>query len=121
MLKRVRDAERAGKPFMTVEHAVHKLTADIADFHRIDAGRLVPGARADIVVLDPRHLDDAVEAIHEAPFPGLPELQRLVRRNDDTVRAVLVNGRVAWQGAEGAADLGTNHDYGTLLPLSVAG
>lgn len=118
MLKRVRDAERAGRSFMSVEHAVHKLTADIADFHRIDAGRLVPGARADVVVIDPDRLDGSVEAIHEAPFPGLPELPRLVRRNDDTVKAVLVNGRVAWQGGEGATDLGTSGDYGTFLPFA---
>ena len=121
MLKRVRDAQRAGRPFMTVEHAVHKLTADIADFHRIDAGRLAPGARADVVVVDPQRLDDTVEAIHEAPFPGLPGLRRLVRRNDDTVRAVFVNGRVAWQGGDGSADLGTSGGHGTVLPLGGGG
>ena len=70
MLKRVRDAQHEGRAFMTVEHAVHKLTADIADFYRIDAGRLDEGARADVVVIDPARLDDTVEAIHEEPMPG---------------------------------------------------
>jgi N-acyl-D-aspartate/D-glutamate deacylase len=118
MLKRVRDAERAGRPFMTVEHAVHKLTADIADFHRIDAGRLAVGARADVVVIDPERLDDTVEDIHEAQIPGFGELQRLVRRNDDTVRAVLVNGSVAWRDGAAARDLGTSTRYGTLLSMT---
>ena len=120
MLKRVRDAEAAGRPFMTVEHAVHKLTGDIADFHRIDAGHLAPGRRADVVVVDPERLDDSVEAIHEAPMPGFDGLSRLVRRNDDTVRAVLVNGRVAWRGGAPADDLGTSRGYGTFLPYAGA-
>ncbi len=89
MLKRVRDADLAGRPFMTVEDAVQKLTSDIADFHRIDAGRIAPGCRGDLVVIDPTRLDESVEAIEEAPMAGFPELQRLVRRNDDTVRAVV--------------------------------
>ncbi len=117
MLKRVRDAERDGRAFMTIEHAVFKLTADIADFHRIDAGRLVRGARADVVVIDPERLDDSVEAIHEAEMPGFGGLQRLVRRNDATVRAVLVRGAVAWRNGAAAADLGVGHQYGTVLTL----
>ncbi|MFZ4584337.1 MAG: N-acyl-D-amino-acid deacylase family protein [Acidimicrobiia bacterium] len=128
MLKRVRDAQAAGRPFMTVERAVQRLTSEIADFLRIDAGRLAIGARADVVVIDPGHLDDSVEEIHEAPMRGLPELQRLVRRNDHTVRAVLVNGNVAWRGpdadrsapAQAAPDLGTARRYGRVLKLGAA-
>lgn len=117
MLKRVRDAQRARRPFMTVESAVHKLTADIADFLRIDAGRLAVGARADLVVIDPERLDDTVEEIHEAEMPGFPGLRRLVRRNDDTVRAVLVNGRVAWSDGAAAPELGTSRAFGAVLPI----
>lgn len=117
MLKRVRDAQRAGRAFMTVEHAVQKLTGDIADFYRIDAGRLGQGARADLVVIDPAHLDDSVEAIHEAPMAGFPGLQRLVRRNDDTIKAVLVNGRVAWREGAAAPGLGQHQGFGTVLGL----
>jgi N-acyl-D-aspartate/D-glutamate deacylase len=115
MLKRVRDAELAGRPFMTIAAAVHKLTADIADFHRIDAGRIARGARADVVVLDPSRLDDSVEEIHEVPMPGFDDLHRVVRRNDDTVRAVFVNGRKAWSGGTASDDLGSSHHYGTFL------
>ena len=32
LLKRVRDAERAGEPFLTIEHAVHRLTAEVAEW-----------------------------------------------------------------------------------------
>ena len=43
---------------MTVEHAVHKLTAELADlFGASNRGRLVPGAAADVVVFDLDTLD----------------------------------------------------------------
>jgi N-acyl-D-aspartate/D-glutamate deacylase len=117
MLKRVRDAEVAGTSFMSIEEAVFKLTGDIADFHRIDAGRLEVGSRADVVVVDPSKLDGSVEEMHEAEVVGFPGLTRLVRRNDDTVRAVLVNGRVAWQDGEAGAGVGVDHGFGSLLPI----
>lgn len=123
MLKRVRDAQLAGHTFMSVERAVRRLTSEIADFHRIDAGRLVAGSRADAVVIDPAHLDGTLEDVHEAPMQGVDGLggsegfRRLVRRNDDTVRAVLVNGRVAWRDGAPAPDLGTGAGHGTVLPL----
>ena len=53
LLRHVRDAERAGRPFMTVEQAVHRLTGELADWYRLDAGHLRVGDRADLVVLDP--------------------------------------------------------------------
>jgi 8-oxo-dGTP pyrophosphatase MutT (NUDIX family) len=53
LLRRVRDAELAGKPFMTVEHAVHRLTAEVADWFGLPAGTLRKGDRADFVVIVP--------------------------------------------------------------------
>lgn len=120
MLKRVRDAQVAGRPFMSIEHAVYRLTAEIAEFLRVDAGRLTVGGRADLVVIDPELLDDSVEDITDTDMVGFDGLRRLVRRNDDTVRAVMVNGRVAWRAGSLSADLGTSGDYGTVLPLDTS-
>jgi N-acyl-D-aspartate/D-glutamate deacylase len=106
MLKRVRDAELAGAPFMTVARAIERLTSEIADYLGIDAGVIAPGRPADVVVVDPTALDDRVEAIHEAPMDGFPGLNRYVRRNDGTVRTVLVNGHVAWQDDAPGPELG---------------
>lgn len=106
MLKRVRDAEQAGRPFLTLERAIHRLTGEIADFLGIDAGRIAAGRRADLAVVDPAGLTGAVEETHEAPVDGLDGLQRLVRRNDDAVRAVLVNGRVVWGAGRPGPALG---------------
>lgn len=99
MLKRVRDAELAGRPFMTVERAVHRLTGEQATWFGLDAGVLAPGRRADVVVVDPARLDDRVEQVHLAPFPELGGLERCVNRGD-AARHVFVGGcEVAREGA----------------------
>ncbi|GAA3658670.1 amidohydrolase family protein [Nocardioides ginsengisoli] len=94
LLRRVRDAELAGTPFMTIEHAVHRITGELADWYGLDAGHLRPGDRADLVVIDPSRLDDALDAYAEDPVPAFGNLSRMVNRNDATVAAVLVGGEV---------------------------
>lgn len=93
LLRHVRDAERAGTPFMTVERAVHRLTGELADWYGIDAGHLRVGDRADVVVVDPHALDDRLDAYGEAPVPQYADLPRMVNRNDEAVTLVLVGGR----------------------------
>ncbi|MEL6342315.1 MAG: N-acyl-D-glutamate amidohydrolase [Myxococcota bacterium] len=115
MLKRVQDAAKAGTPFMSVEKAVWRLTGEIADWLSLDAGRLAVGKRADVVVLNPDGLDDAVETIEEAPMPGFSNFQRLVRRNDAAVDAVVIRGRVAWQDGSFNPQLGTTRGFGGVL------
>nr|MDT0664006.1 hypothetical protein [Micromonospora sp. DSM 115978] len=58
LLGRVQRAASRGKPFMTVEQAVYKLTGELAEFYGLDAGRLRVGDRADVVVVDPAGLVD---------------------------------------------------------------
>lgn len=94
LLKHVRDAERAGRPFMSVEHAVHRLTGELADWYGIDAGHLRLGDRADLVVIDPERLDTALEEYAEAPVEIFGGLSRMVNRNDAAVPAVLISGRI---------------------------
>lgn len=40
LLKRVRDAQLSGRPFLTTERAVYRLTAEVADWFGVDAGTL---------------------------------------------------------------------------------
>ena len=86
LLRHVRDAEKAGKPFMTVEEAVHRLTGELADWYRIDAGHLRIGDRADLVVVDPARLDSSLDAYAEASVDHYGGLSRMVNRNDETVK-----------------------------------
>jgi N-acyl-D-aspartate/D-glutamate deacylase len=119
MLKRVRDAENAGTPFMTTGRAVQRLTSEIADWLGLDAGTLAVGKRADLVVVDPAALDERLEAVHEAPTPGFDGLNRLVRRNDDAVPYVLIGGRVACRNGVADPALG-REKYGDVLRVGVA-
>jgi N-acyl-D-aspartate/D-glutamate deacylase len=113
-LWRAHEAEQSGEDFPSVARAVHRCTAEIADWMGIDAGTLAPGRRADLVVLDPNELDRRVEDVHEAPTPGFAGLQRLVRRTPGLVRQVVVGGRTAWVDGAPAPGLGTER-FGRLL------
>ena len=107
LLRRVRDAELAGAPFMSVEQAVHRMTGELADWYGIDAGHLRVGDRADVVVLDPERLDDSLDDYAESPVPEYDGLSRMVNRNDDTVAAVLVGGKCVVRDGVPTPDLGT--------------
>jgi N-acyl-D-aspartate/D-glutamate deacylase len=96
LLRHVRDAAEAGTPFMTIEQAVHRLTGELADWYRLDAGHLRIGDRADVVVIDPARLDDRLDDYAEDAVDQYGGLSRMVNRNDATVKAVLVGGRAVF-------------------------
>lgn len=100
LLKRTRDAHRAGAPFMSTERAVHRLTGELADWFGIDAGTLRQGDRADFVVIDPAGLNDEVDAYHEEEVPFYGGLRRMVNRNDEAVVATGVGGAVVFRAGE---------------------
>lgn len=113
MLKRVRDAEQAGRPYMTVERAVHRLTGELADWFGLDAGHLAEGRRADVVLLDPARLDDGVEEMHLAPFGEGIDYERMVNRGE-AVRGVWIGGTPVVEDGAPQAVLGQRRT-GTFL------
>ncbi len=115
-LRYVRDRERAGRPVMPIERAVWRLTGELADWLGVDAGRLRVGDRADLVVVDPEALDARLDAYHEARMDGFGDLMRMVNRSDGAVRAVLINGRLAFDERGVAAELGKRTGFGSFLP-----
>jgi N-acyl-D-aspartate/D-glutamate deacylase len=115
LLKRTLDAERAGAPFMTVEHAVHRLTAEVADWFGLDAGTLREGDRADFVVIDPAGLDDSVDGYYEEKVPFYGGLSRMVNRNDAAVVATGVGGGVVFRNGEFCKGYGTTAKSGRFL------
>jgi N-acyl-D-aspartate/D-glutamate deacylase len=126
MLKLVRDAARDGIPFLSIERAIWRLTGEIADWLDIDAGRLTLGGRADVAIIDPQGLDDALADHAEAVMPEFGDYRRMVRRNDSAIHAVLVGGRVAVNDGVPVAELG-RVKFGSFLgagepsPLVAAG
>ena len=99
-LRRVHEAEVAGRPFLPLERAVHLLTRDLADFFGIAAGRLQVGDRADLVIVDPDGLDASTDEYHEQPLVEFGGLRRMVNRNDRAVTATVIGGRVVFRRGE---------------------
>ena len=99
---------------MRIEKAIWRLTGELGEWFDIDAGTLREGGRADLLLLDPRRLDDSLAAYQEAPMEGFNGLQRMVNRGD-AVRCVLINGRIAYRDGEFASDLGQVRGYGQFL------
>ncbi len=97
LLQRARDAHRAGRPFLSTERAVHRLTGELAEWFGLDAGTLRQGDRADFVVVDPAGLDESLYAYHEEAVPFYGGLRRMVNRNDGAVVATGVGGAVVFR------------------------
>lgn len=97
LLRHVHQGIEAGALFMTLEHAVHRLTGELADWYGLDAGHLNVGDRADVAVIDPTHLDESLDTYAEERVDQYGGLSRMVNRNDETVTAVLVGGRTVFR------------------------
>ena len=106
-LKHVRDSERAGTPFMTIEQAIHRLSGELADWYQLDAGHLRVGDRADLTIIDPERLDQGLEEYAEESVDQYDGLSRMVNRNDATVSAVFISGRQVIANGQPTDILGT--------------
>jgi N-acyl-D-aspartate/D-glutamate deacylase len=115
LLRRVREAERRGRPIMSVERAVHRLTGEIGQWLGMDAGVLAQGKRADVVVVNPEGLDEKVDMATEAPMENFGGFVRLVRRNDAAVKSVLISGREAVRDGDVTPPLGRERGFGRVL------
>lgn len=109
MLERV---HRRG--FMPLERAVHRVTAELADWYGLDTGRLTVGARADIAIIDPAGFDGGSAAYAEAELPGTG-VSRMVNRDDAAVAATIVGGHVVYEYGRFADGFGTTLHAGTFL------
>jgi N-acyl-D-aspartate/D-glutamate deacylase len=99
---------------------VRRLTREPAEFFRIDAGRIEPGAQADVVLIDPQALlaydtDANRRMIHREIFGH----EQLVNRSDGVVTAVFIAGKLAWDGRDITPALGTRR-LGRPLTASAA-
>lgn len=132
LLALVRNGERAGRPIMPIERAVHRLTGEIAAWFGLDAGRVAIGERADLAVIDPDALDGELDRMVERPMAAaaVPDghteandtpwgrfgaHERLVRRNDRALRHVLIAGRSAWREGQLSRELGHDRGFGRVL------
>ena len=115
LLKRVRDAIVAGRPFLSLEQAVYRLTGELADWYGLDAGHARAGDRADLVVVDPDGLDESVDAYAERSMPEFGGVSRMVNRNDRAVTATLIGGQLVFADGEFVPGYGTKFGTGRVL------
>lgn len=105
-LRALRHAQRHGEA--GVARMVHRLTRQPADFFGVDAGRLEPGAQADLVLVDPAALAAYEGEAHVTRiFRDVFQHEQLVNRSDGVVRQVFIAGRRAWDGSATTPELGT--------------
>ncbi|MFI5502764.1 amidohydrolase family protein [Nocardia asteroides] len=118
LLERVKSAQHKPSPFLTLERAVHRLTAELADWYNLDAGHLRVGDRADIAIIDPERLDQTVHGLAEQEMPEYGGLRRMVNRDNGAVAATIVAGRVVYRDGEFADGLGASWGPGRFLPAA---
>ncbi len=94
MIKRVQESINQGKPMMSMEKCIWRLTKELADWFNIDAGEIKVGAHADLVLIDPKYLSNVSDQVFEAPIEEFDNYVRLVNRNPQTVHSVYVNGEL---------------------------
>lgn len=114
LLKRVKESREAGRSFMSLEAAIHRLTGELGDWYGLDAGRLRIGDTADIAVIDPTGLDDSLEQYHEEYMPEFA-VSRQVCRNDRAVAATVVGGQLVYSYGTFVDGFGTTVKAGRFL------
>jgi N-acyl-D-aspartate/D-glutamate deacylase len=87
--------------YLSLEHAVRKITSDTAQIWGIpDRGLLEAGRAADVVVFDP----DTIARGDELPVRDMPGDGMRYVRGATGVDTVIVNGEVTWSAAAGYTD-----------------
>ncbi|KIU15350.1 N-acyl-D-amino-acid deacylase family protein [Mycolicibacterium llatzerense] len=115
LLRRVKESAEADHEFLSLERAVHRLTGELGDWYGLDAGTLLLGDRADIVVIDPAGLSEASADYAEANLAELGGISRMVNRNDHAVAATIVGGHVVYRYGRFTDGFGTTRRYGSFL------
>jgi hypothetical protein len=91
------------------------VTGEPAEWLRLDAGRIAPGARADVVLLRPEELATPLAEQEEIADPVLDGALRMVKRGSGAiVHSVYVRGVRAWADG-GATDALGRERLGAVL------
>ena len=104
-LRMLKIAQRHGEA--KVAEAVRRLTREPADFFAIDAGRLEPGAAADLLLVDPKTLAAwEPEATYQYIWRDAFQHHQLVNRSEGVVKRVYIAGHCAFADGAFTPDFG---------------
>jgi N-acyl-D-aspartate/D-glutamate deacylase len=115
MLARIKRMRHKGLKTLRDEGAIHRLTGELGDWHKIDAGYIKEGGRADITVMNIDAIDSSLNSVRTAQYEGLDNFTRLVNRNNGVIKHVLINGKVAVSDDEHHEQLGKSQIFGSFL------
>jgi len=115
MMKNVQDMIDAGKPMMSMEKCVWRLTGEQADWFGIDCGYVREGQPADLNIIDPAHFDAITEDVAEAPIEEFDNYPRLVNRHPGVMARVIVGGETIYSDEEFVTGYGTEKKFGRFL------
>jgi N-acyl-D-aspartate/D-glutamate deacylase len=99
---------------MSPEKAIYRLTGEQSDWLNVPIGTIRPGDRADLVVLNPEHLKQDLEQVSWDNMQGF-DIQRLVNRNPNIVKHVMINGKLALYDGEFKPNFGKQTGYGQFI------
>ena len=104
-LKLLRDAVQT-PGWMSPAEAVARLTRESAEWFGISTGSVAPGARADVVVIDPQALRGPDNEMLAEADPRIGGVTRMVPRGAQPVRWSFIGGKPAVENGALSAELG---------------
>lgn len=115
MIKRVQASIDKGNPMMTMEKCIWRLTKEQGDWFNLDCGHLAEGKRADIVIINPKELNQITDDVHQEVIEEFDNYPRLVNRNPEVIAYVLVGGNVIYKQDQFVEGYGKEKKYGKFL------
>jgi N-acyl-D-aspartate/D-glutamate deacylase len=101
--------------FMSPEQAIFRVTGEPASWFGLDTGVIKVGAKADLVLLQPEALNQAISPQIQICDPILDGDSRMVKRGSESiVEAVYINGKVVVSRGDVSQSLGCE-PLGTVL------
>lgn len=114
MIRRVQESIDRGRPIMTMEKCIWRLTKELADWFQIEGGEVKVGAPADVVIIDPDYLSNVKNEVTEAPIEEFGNYIRLVNRSPKTVHSVFVNGQLIYENDDFVEGYGKTKKFGVF-------
>jgi N-acyl-D-aspartate/D-glutamate deacylase len=119
-IKRVYQSIKEGKPMMSMEKCIWRLTKEQADWFNLDCCYLAEGKQADLVILDPNYIDNVTDEVFKEVITEFDNYPRLVNRNPNLVNLVMVNGKIIYQNDEFVEGYGITKKFGKFLKRKTA-
>lgn len=104
--------------FLPPEIAIHRVTGEPASWFRLDTGLIKIGAKADIILIDPKALHQPLSPQVQVCDPLLEGEPRMVKRgSDDIIQAVYIKGVEVIHKGQVSDRLGKQQLGNVLTPL----